>query len=90
MEIKSKELRSASYEMTCESGEYLIKGNVTIGANNKVASMDGCQITKGGISIASFGYYGANLNINFASNMELEEQSAVLTLIEDFRNNIKN
>lgn len=90
MEIKNKELRSASYHMTCESGDYLIKGNVTIGTDDKVTSMDSCQITKDGMNIASFGYYGANLNINFASNVELEEQSAVLTLIEDFKNNINN
>lgn len=84
MEIKTKELLTASYKVTCISEDYKIEGNATIGANNEISSLEGCTINKGETFIASFSKHGANQNVNY-HGLTLEEQNAINTLIEEFK-----
>lgn len=89
MEIKTKELLTASYKVTCinkgEDEDYKIEGNATIGANNEVTSLEGCTIYKGEVFIASFSKFGNNLNVNYSASNDLEEQGIVLGLIDEFK-----
>jgi hypothetical protein len=85
MEIKSKELLTASYKVTCISEDYKIEGNATIGANNEVTNLEGCTIYKGEAYVASFSKFGNNLNVNYSASNDLEEQGIVLGLIDEFK-----
>lgn len=89
MEIKTKELMTASYKVTCISEDYKIEGNVIIDGNNEVTSLEGCTIYKGETFIASFFKHGANQNVNYYG-LTLEEQNAINTLIEEFKASITN
>lgn len=84
MEIKTKELLTASYKVTCISEDYKIEGNVIIDGNNEVTSLEGCTINKGEAFIANFSKHGANQNVNYYG-LTLEEQNAINTLIEEFK-----
>ena len=85
MGIKTKELLTASYKVTCISEDYKIEGNATIDASNEVANLEGCTIYKGESFIASFSKFGNNLNVNYSASNDLEEQGIVLGLIDEFR-----
>lgn len=85
MEIKTKELMTASYKVACVSGDYSIEGNVTLGSNNEVTTLDSCIIQKSGTFVAGFSLYNKNLNVNYASNIDLTEQGIVLGLIDEFK-----
>lgn len=84
MEIKTKELLTASYKVACISEDYKIEGNVIIDGNNEVTSLEGCTINKGESFIASFSKHGANQNVNYYG-LTLEGQNAINTLIEEFK-----
>lgn len=84
MEIKTKELLTASYKVAVISEDYKIEGNATIGANNEISNLEGCTIYKGEAFIASFSKHGANQNVNYYG-LTLEEQNAINTLIEEFK-----
>lgn len=84
MEIKTKELLTASYKVVCISEDYKIEGNATIGANNEVTNLEGCTIHKEGAFMASFGMHGDNTNVNY-SGLTLEEKNAVNAVIEEFK-----
>lgn len=89
MEIKTKELLTASYKVTCISEDYKIEGNVIIEGNNEISSLEGCTIYKGETFIASFSKHGANQNVNYYG-LTLEEKNAINALIEDFKASITN
>lgn len=85
MEIKTKELLTASYKVAVISEDYKIEGNATIGANNEISNLEGCTIYKGEAFIASFSKFGNNLNVNYSASNDLEEQGIVLGLIDEFK-----
>lgn len=84
MKVKSKDLKSASYQVVCTNGDYEISASVNIGSD-EVKNMDNGAVTKKGEFVASFSEYGNNLNINYNSGVTLDEKSTVLTLIEEFK-----
>lgn len=84
MEIKTKELLTASYKVAVICEDYKIEGNVIIDGNNEVTSLEGCTINKGEAFIANFSKHGANQNVNYYG-LTLEEQNAINTLIEEFK-----
>lgn len=86
MELTSKEMKSASYKVAAQSGEYLIEGNVTVGSKNQVTTIESGNVTKQGVFVASFSLYGSNLNVNFADTVEVSEQKEVLDFIDSFKN----
>lgn len=85
----TKNLITATYAVSSESDNYSISANVKINANGEVEHMDSGTINKGGAFIASFGYFGANLNVNY-NGLTLDEKNAVNTLIEEFKASITN
>ena len=83
MKVKSKDLKSASYQVVCTNGDYEISASVNIGSD-EVKNMDNGAVTKKGEFVASFGEYGGQLNVNFAT-IALAEKSSVLSMIETFK-----
>lgn len=49
--------------------------------------MDSGAVTKNGEFVASFGEYGGQLNVNFAT-IALAEKSSVLSMIETFKSTV--
>lgn len=88
MEIKTKEMKQATYQVACVQGDYSVNANVTIGNDGKVINMDGGVVALRGKHLASFGIYGDNANVNY-SGLSLDEKNAVNTLIEQFKQKIQ-
>lgn len=84
MEINKKELKKASYEVSCSNEELTVSATVTINNEGKINQIDQGNVSKDGAFVASFTDY-SKLNIDYAYNLTYEEQVSILTAIRDFK-----
>ena len=83
MKVKSKDLKSASYQVVCTNGDYEISASVNIGSD-EVKNMDNGAVTKKGEFVASFSEHGGQPNYNYSAIGE-DEQKNVISLIFAFK-----
>lgn len=85
MEIKTKEMKQATYKVEAESDGYNVQANVTIGTDNAVTNIESGSVTKDGAYIANFSMFGVNLSVNYTSEITLEVQQQILNIINELK-----
>lgn len=83
MELKKKEMTSATYNVVAEDGDFTLTGKVTL-AGGEVKSIVGCKVEKGGVVVALFGLYGNSSTQVTYNTDHYDERVEVLGKIDAF------